>query len=132
MPEPTTTPPSPVTLSLATGQSFWLCLPPGCTLHTTHGDVTVHLPPEACGQALHVPPVTSLKAGEHLQWNEQMQAIWVQLHNPRHHQAKIQIMEAAPAPRLWQKIWHGLRTPPKSTRQAREVAQYADALRPVR
>lgn len=133
MPSPTTTThPPPVTLSLASGQSFWFCLPPGCTLLTARGDVAVHFPPTACGQASYAPPVTSLKAGEHLQWSEQMQAVWVQLHNARHHPAEIQIVEAAPAPRLWQRIWHGLRTPPQSLPQAREAARYADALRPVR
>lgn len=117
----TTTP--PLTQYLAPGQGIWICLHPGSTLRTTRGDVAVHWGPQACGQASQTPPPpTLLKTGQHLPWNGQAQAVWIQLHNSRDCPAEIQLIQAAPAPGLWQKIRHGLRTalqsPPKAAKDS--------------
>lgn len=102
------TPPPPLTLS--PGQSLWLCLPPGSTLHTSQGSVAVCWAPTHCGQALHTPPHTMLEAGEHLAWSgQQAQAAWVQLHNPSRSIAAIHLTEGTPAPSLGQRTWHWLR-----------------------
>lgn len=127
----TTTP--PLTQYLAPGQGIWLCLHPGSTLRTTRGDVAVHWGPQACGQTSQTPPPpTLLKAGQHLPWNGQAQAVWVQLHNPWHRPAEIQLMEAAPAPGLWQKIWHGLSTALPSPRKAAKNSGHGGALHTAR
>jgi hypothetical protein len=112
----TTTP--PLTQYLAPGQGIWICLHPGSTLRTTRGDVAVHWGPQACEQTSQTPPPTLLRAGQHLPWNGQAHAVWLQLHNPWHRSAEIQLMEATPAPGPWQRVWRGLRAALHSPRQA--------------
>ena len=129
---PSTLPPH-LTQHLAPGQGIWICLAPGSTLRTTRGDVAVHWGPQACGQASQTPPPpTLLKAGQHLPWNGQAQAVWIQLHNPRDCPAEIQLMEAAPAPGPWQKIWHGLRAALQSPRKAAKDSGHGRALHAAR
>lgn len=125
---PHTTTTSPLTQHLAPGQGIWICLHPGSTLHTTGGDVAVHWGPQASGQALHAQPPTLLKAGQHLPWNGQAQAVWLQLHNPGDRPTEIQLTEATPAPGLWQKIWCGLRATLQSPRKAAEGSGHGGAL----
>jgi len=128
----TTAPPPPRTLGLPPGQDLWLCLAPGSTLHTTQGEVVIRFSPCACGQTLQAPQHTLLKAGEHLPWNGQAQAAWVQLHNPRRGPAEVQLVEAAPAPGLRQKIWHGLRTAFKTPKKAAKDPGQRGALHAAR
>ena len=128
---PSTLPPH-LTQHLAPGQGIWICLAPGSTLRTTRGDVAVHWGPQACGQALQTPPPTLLKAGQHLPWNGQAQAVWLQLHNTWHRSAEIQFMEATPAPGLWQRIWRGLRAPLQSPREAAKDSGHGGALHAAR
>lgn len=128
----TTTPPPPLTLYLAPGQGLWFCLTPGSTLHTTQGEVTIHFSPHSCGQTLLTPPHALLRAGEHLPWNGQTQATWVQLHNPLRGPAQIELMEGVPAPGLLQNIWRGLRTAFKNPRKAAKDSVYRDVLHAVR
>ncbi|MDH4418750.1 MAG: hypothetical protein QE485_16190 [Acidovorax sp.] len=126
----TTTP--PLTQNLAPGQSAWICLVPGSTLRTTQGDVTVHWPPQACGLTLHAPPPSLLGAGQHLPQNGQAQAVWLQLHNPLHRFAEVQLMEAAAAPRPWQRVWRGLRAAVQSPRKAATDSGHSEALHAAR
>ena len=123
----------PITQYLAPGQGIWICLHPGSTLRTTRGDVAVHWGTQACEQTSQTPPLpTLLKAGQHLPWNGQAQAVWIQLHNPRDCPAEIQLMEAAPAPGLWQKIRHGLRAALQSPRKAAKDSGHGNALHAAR
>ena len=123
----------PITQHLAPGQGIWICLHPGSTLRTTRGDVAVHWGTQACEQTSQTPPLpTLLKAGQHLPWNGQAQAVWIQLHNPRDCPAEIQLMEAAPAPGLWQKIRHGLRAALPSPRKAAKNSGHGGALHTAR
>ncbi|WP_462388049.1 hypothetical protein [Acidovorax sp. Q11] len=127
------TPPPPLTQHLAPGQGNWICLAPGSTLRTTRGEVAVHWPPQDCGQASQTPPPpTVLKAGQHLPWSGQAQAVWIQLHNPWHRPAEIQLMEATPAPGLWQTIWCGLRAALQSPRKAAKDSDHGGALHAAR
>lgn len=127
------TPTTPPLLALGPGQSLWLCLPPGSALHTSQGEVAVRWAPTACGEALHTPPHTRLKEGEHLPLSGQTQATWVQLHNPFHHPAQIQLVKAAPAvPGLLLKIMQGLRTALRRPRKAAKNLGHHGALRTVR
>ena len=122
-----------LTQYLAPGQGIWICLHPGSTLRTTRGDVAVHWGTQACEQTSQTPPLpTLLKAGQHLPWNGQAQAVWIQLHNPRDCPAEIQLMEAAPAPGLWQKIRHGLRAALQSPRKAAKDSGHGSALHAAR
>ncbi len=114
-----TTPPTQ--LALGPGQNLWLCLPPGSALHASQGEVAVRWAPADCGGALHTLPHTRLTAGEHLPWSGRAPATWVQLHNPSHHPAQIQLEEATPwaAGRLTtilQRLRAALRHPEKAAK----------------
>ena len=123
----------PITQYLAPGQGIWICLHPGSTLRTTRGDVAAHWGTQACEQTSQTPPLpTLLKAGQHLPWNGQAQAVWIQLHNPRDCPAEIQLTEAAPAPGLWQQIWRGLRTTRQSPQKAAKGSGHGGALHAAR
>lgn len=101
--------PRPQPLTLEPGQSLWMCLLPGSTLHATHGEVAVRWSPATCGQTWHTPPLTRLRAGEQLLGNDQRQPVWVQLHNPQPAAATIQLTEVAPTPGFLETLWCSLR-----------------------
>lgn len=103
---PTAAPPQP--LALAPGHSLWLRLGPGSTLYAALGDIAVHWAPQACGDTLHTPPRTILRAGEALPCHGLAEAAWVQLHNPTHHAAELQWVEGAPTSAWWQHAWQRL------------------------
>ncbi|CAN7291532.1 hypothetical protein [Acidovorax sp. LjRoot194] len=106
----TTAPSAAVTLGLTSGQSLWLCLPPGSVLHTTQGEVSLRFAPQDCGHALHTPPQARLGAGDHRHSGSSTQTTWVQVDNALPGRAEIQVIEQAPAPGLWHQARHLLRT----------------------
>jgi hypothetical protein len=103
---PATTLSPPLTLS--PGQSLWLCLPPGSTLRTVCGAVTVSRAPRACGHAVYTPSPTLLKAGEPLACSGTAQATWIQVHNPARATAEVQLEEPTHAPAFWPTAWQAL------------------------
>ena len=121
-------------LPLPSGQSLWLCLPPGGILRATLGTVTVRWTPQSCGLTLHTPSSTLLAAGEPLAWPGPAQATWVQVHNPARAPAEIQLEEPAPAPMFWQRIlWRLQRIATRGgNRDARNAGFHRDACHAAR